>query len=158
MSYASRVDFSTKVAVDSEPLSERGEGVALGVADGLGKGGGLAFCCGVTTACGELAVLAFSFSAASVATLGKRGVFGCLGRETAAPVMSLPFTRRSRLPALATWTHVSERALSAFTEVEKIACGAAFSAVIHFPESGSRSKMGFVFTHVVWAGRSTLVR
>ena len=112
-------------------------GVTLGVADGLGDGGGLAFCGGLTTDGAGLAAWLFSFSKGSVVSLGKLGVLGCLGAEVAVAVMSLPFTRRSRFPALATWIHVSGRALSAFTEVEKIACRDAVSAVIHFPANGN---------------------
>src|SRR6266852_6707658 len=102
MSYASRVGFCNEVAIDSEILAEcAGVAVALGLADGLGEGGGLAFCGGLTTA-GGVVISTFSFSEGSVVSLGKRGIFACLSWEVAAAVMSLPFTRRSRLPELAT--------------------------------------------------------
>ena|SRR6266480_2701528 len=103
MSYASRVGFSNEAAIDSETLSERpGVGVAVRLTEGLGKGGGFAFWTGLTTAGGGVATVTFSFSNGSVISLGKRGTFGSLGWEVATPVMSLPFTRRSRLPELAT--------------------------------------------------------
>src|SRR5947208_9776229 len=103
MSYASRVGLCNEVAIDSEILAEyAGVAVALGLADGPGEGGGLAFCGGLTTAGGGVAISIFSFSEGSGVSLGKRGIFVSLSWEAVAPVMSLPFTRRSRRPELAT--------------------------------------------------------
>src|SRR6266571_99599 len=103
MSYASRVGLCNEVAIDSEILAEcAGVAVALGLADGLGEGGGLAFCGGLTTAGGGVVISTFSFSEGSVVSLGKRGICASLSSEVAASVMSLPFTRRSRLPELDT--------------------------------------------------------
>src|SRR5205814_8665888 len=119
----------------------------LGLADGLGVGSGLPFCGGLTIAGGGVVISVFSVSEGSLGSLGKLGIFGSLSGEVATLVMSLPFTRRSRLPELATGIHVSGRAFSAFTEAEKTASRDAFSAVIHLPDVGSRSKSGFVSTH-----------
>src|SRR5437763_7155108 len=156
MSYASRVGFCDEVAINSGMLSEcAGAAVALGLeaglglADGLGVGGGLRFCGGLTIAGGGVVISVFSFSEGSLVSLGRLGVFGSFSGELATPVMSLPFTRRSRLPELATWIHVSGRALSAFMEAEKVASRDAFSALIHLPDGGSRSKSGFLSTHVM---------
>src|SRR5437764_5283499 len=103
MSYASRVGLCNEVIIDSEIVAEcAGVAVALGLADGLGEGGGLAFCGGLTTAGGGVVISTFSFSEGSLVRSGKRGIFGSLRVKIAAPVMSLPFTRRSRLPELAT--------------------------------------------------------
>ena len=52
-------------------------GVTPGVADGLDDGGGLAFCCGLATAGGGLAIEPFSLSRGSLVGLGKLGVLGC---------------------------------------------------------------------------------
>src|SRR6266481_6988719 len=104
MSYASRIGFSTKVAVDSEALSERaGVGVAVGLAAGEGEGGDLAFCGGLRAAGGGVTIWPFSlaFSEGSI-TLDKRGIFGVLSWEIVALVTTLPLTRRSRFPELAT--------------------------------------------------------
>jgi hypothetical protein len=158
MSYASRVGLCNEATIDSEIVAEcAGVAVALGLADGLGEAGGLAFCGGLTTAGGGVVVSTFSFSEGSLVSSGKRCIFGSLRRKVAELVISLPFTRRSRLPELATWIHVSGRALSAFTEVEKIASRDAFSAVIHLPDGRNRSKSGFVSTQVTWTRRSRLV-
>ena len=103
MSYASRVGLCNEVAIDSEILAEyAGVAVALGLADGLEEGGGLAFCGGLTTAGGGVVVSTFSFSEGSLVSSGKRCIFGSLRRKVAELVMTLPFTRRSRLPELAT--------------------------------------------------------
>jgi len=164
MSYASRVGFCDEVAINSGMLSEcAGPAVELGLEDGLGLadelgvGSGLRFCGSLTIAGGGVVISTFSFSKGSLVSLGKPGIFGSLSGEAAMPVMSLPFTRRSRLPELATWIHVSGRALSACTEAEKTASRDAFSAVIHLPDGGSRSKSGFLSTHVMWTGCSMIV-
>ena len=69
---------SDEVAIDSTTLSEAvGMGVTPGVADGLDDGGGLAFCCGLATAGGGLAIEPFSLSRGSLVGLGKLGVLGC---------------------------------------------------------------------------------
>src|SRR4051812_37681758 len=160
MSYASRVGLCNEMAMDSDTIAECPgvvAGVVVGLGEGLGEGGGLAFCGGLTTAGGGVVVSTFSFSEGSLVSSGKRCIFGSLRRKVAELVISLPFTRRSRLPELATWIHVSGRALSAFTEVEKIASRDPFSAVIHLPDGRNRSKSGFVSTQVTWTRRSRLV-
>src|SRR6266480_5145811 len=103
MSYASRVGFCNEVTIDSKILAEcAGVAVALGLADGLGEGGGWAFCGGLTTAGDGVVISTFSFSEGSVVSWGKRGISDSLSWEVVALAMSLPFTRRSRLPELAT--------------------------------------------------------
>src|SRR5207237_10802112 len=145
MSYASRVGFCDEVAINSGMLSEcAGRGVergledGLGLADELGVGSGLRFCGSLTIAGGGVVISTFSFSKGSLVSLGKPGIFGSLSGEAAMPVMRLPFTRRSRLPELATWIPVSGRALSVCTEAVKMASRAAFSAVLHFADVGRR--------------------
>src|SRR5947207_16016580 len=103
MSYESRVGLCNEVAIDSEILAECvGGAVARGLADGVGEGGGLAFCGGLTTAGGGVVVWTFSFSEGSLVSSGKRCIFGTLRRKVALLVTSLPFTRISRLTKLAT--------------------------------------------------------
>ena len=69
--------------------------------------------------------------------------------EMSPVVIRRPFTRRSRLPEPTTWIHVSSCAVSALTEVEKVACRPAFSPIIQLPDGGSCSKRGFRSTQLM---------
>src|SRR5437764_8602270 len=105
MSYVLRGGLCNEMAMESDTIAECPgvvAGVVVGLGEWLGEGGGLAFCGGLTTAGGGVVISTFSFSEGSLVRSGKRGIFGSLRVKIAAPVMSLPFTRRSRLPELAT--------------------------------------------------------
>ena len=109
-----------------------GVGVGLAVGEGVGEGAGWLFLGGSIIEDGVAAPLGDG----SAVIGGKRGTLRSLTGVAAWLVMSLPFTRRSRLPELATWIHVSTRVLPALIEVEKTASRAALPAMIHFPDEG----------------------
>src|SRR5205807_6935615 len=107
MSYASSIGVCNEVAIDSDIIVEcvgvvAAATVELGIGEGLGDDGALAFCGGIIAVGGGVIISTFSFSEGSVVRSGKCGIFCSFTWEKAAPVMSLPLTRRSRLPELAT--------------------------------------------------------
>src|SRR6266849_2343414 len=103
MSYASKSGFC-ELDIDSELLVEcasftAGAALALGLDEGVGDGGGFPFSGGLTIAGTGVDS---PFSEGSTVSGGKRGTLGSLSGEAGALTISFPFTRRSRLPEVAT--------------------------------------------------------